>query len=254
MKVNRFPFILVFAVAIMAAPAGTGFCGIVLTDADGGKTFISHGKIKEAPAHKGDEYAITDLNQGTLTIIRPEKKQAAVGTVDEFCTIMDQIKKNMAEVMEEIKKQMKSQNMPPDMPGMPATPPHVRVENKGRGQSVAGYETVKYLVYADDRLYEELWFTRDNRLLSEAGDPEQMARFETCASAIMGPGAVEGTPEHRELVRTGWLLKAISYENEEKNILLQVESIEDKDIPQGVFAVPDGYERISLTRMFEGEE
>ncbi len=253
MKANRFLFMVIFAAAMVAVLAGQGVCGLVLTDTDGGKTFISKGKIKQSPAQKGDEYAIVDLEKGTLTVIQPEQKRAAAGTVDEFCGIMDEMKSNMDQVMEEVRKQMKSQNMPADMPGLPGAPPRVRVENKGKGQPVAGYETEKYQVYANNQLYEELWFTRDDRIISEGGDPGQMARFEACASTMLGPGAVENTPELQKLARTGWLLKAVSYADGEKQTLIQVDSIEKMDIPPAEFNIPEGYKKISLKQMFEAK-
>lgn len=239
---------LVFAAALMTLVFATsGFCGLVMTEADGTRSLVSDGRIKSTSDDPEEEQMIIDLKNSLVIVLDPQEKTAARASIDEFCAQMEKISASMAEAMEEMKAHGISE-MPPGMGGDPVS---VRVEKAGDGGKIAGYSTVKYKIYADGELYEETWFSTDKKLTREMGDPKELARFEKCASQMMGANAVEASDEYQKMNRAGWLLKSVEHSNGDSETIVDVRRIEETDIPEKEFEVPPGYEEIPFSRLFQ---
>jgi hypothetical protein len=123
------------------------------------------------------------------------------------------------------------------------------IHEEGRKQ----VDKIKSVVFADGRLYEELWITTDKKLMAEAGGLDKIARFEQCANQAMGQAAVEAHPDYIAAVASGWLLKSVSHQDGESEALIDVRSIESKKIPESELAIPGDYRRVPLQQMYEME-
>lgn len=227
--------------------AAPGLCGLLITETDGAKSFVSDGRIKTVTEDPEDRPMILDMNKGTIAVLNDAEKTAAKGSLDEFCDMFEAISNAMQESMAQVAEQGAAA-----MPGFASEPIDVRVEKVGSGGTIADFQTVKYKVFANGELYEEAWITTDKKLIRELGDMEKLSRFEACASKMMGPYTVEGTSEYKQLSEAGWLLKSVSMEYGEREIIVDVKSIEEKNIPDSEFEVPSGYEIKPLNSLMEG--
>lgn len=233
--------------------ASSCFCGFVLTETDGSRTLMSEGRITSISDDPMEERMILHLGEGVLTVLDPEERTAARGTIDQYCAAMKRMADRMAQSMKRMKEQMKAQGMS-DMslpvPGGEASVEEVRVERAGSGGNIAGYATQKFRVYADGDLYEELWVATDKGLLREVSDMEALARFSGCASRMMGGETVESSAEYKRLMQSGWVLKSIEHDNGYSEVMVEVKAIDEKSIPDTEFEIPAGYEETSLDRLF----
>ncbi len=248
MKTATRPPLFLAAVLTTLVFATSGICGLVMTEADGTRSLVSDGRIKSTSDDPEEEQMIIDLKNSRIIILDAQAKTAAKASMDEFCAQMKKISASMAEAMEQMKAQGLSE-MPPGMGGGPSA---VRVEKAGDGGKIAGYSTVKYKIYADGELYEEAWFSKDKKLTREMGDPDKMARFEKCASQMMGANSVEASDEYQKMNRAaGWLLKSVEHGGGDTETIVDVRQIEKTDIPDSEFEVPPGYEEFPFKTLFQ---
>jgi hypothetical protein len=253
--VKCFKGILIAAAAaiLLFSWIAPGFCGYVITEADGTRSLVSNGKIKSLPGDMDDETVIMDLKKGEMILLSNTEKTATKTTIDEFCAMMEQVGQAMAQAMAQFQEQSGAGGQFP-VPGADQKPPEVRVEKTGSGGSIAGYDTQKYTVYADGQLYEELWITTEKKLIDEVGGLDKIARFEQCANQVMAAeSSVESDPAYLSVATSGWVLKSVSHEDDVAEALVDVRSIEPKDIPDSEFAIPDDYELVPFEEMFEME-
>jgi len=244
----------VLALFVALALASPGWCGLELVEAEGSRALVSEGKIKSVSEDPEEEEMILDLGQGTLTVLDHQERVAASGTIEEYCSAVSEMAEMMERSMQRMKEQMEQQgmgDMPIPTPGLQASVEEVRVERVGSGGNIAGYATEKYEVHADGELYEEVWLARDPELLAELGDTKALARFEACASRMMGGDTVEASPEYMELMQSGWLLKSVEHGEGVAEVMLEVSRIEERSIPGSEFEVPAGYEEVPLGYLFE---
>jgi len=235
------------------AVASPGLCGFIQTETDGSQTLVSQGRIKSVSNNPSEKQIIFDLKKGTLIVLDQQERVAASGTVEEYCGAVRKMTDMMAQRMERMKQQMEAQGMTDS--SIPAhrgqgSVQEVRVERMGPGESIAGYATEKYQVYADGELYEEAWIATDSDLLREIGNREALVRFQACASQMMGGNTVEATQDYKELMTSGWLLKSIEYEEGYSDVMVDVSRIEARSIPDSEFEIPSGYETVPLNRLF----
>ena len=81
---------------------------------------------------------------------------------------------------------------------------------------------------------------------------EAISRFEACAAKMMGGQAVEASPDYKNLMKSGWLLKSVSMEYGTPETIVDVVRIEEKQFPASEFKVPAGYDVKPLKSMFSG--
>ncbi len=230
--------------------AVSGFCGYLITDADGARAMVSNGKIKSVAGDTDDETVIMDLKKGEIIMLDDSKKTATRTSIDDFCAMMDQVGSAMAQAMEQFREQSGGSGQF-EIPGLDSGPGDVRVEKSGPGGAIAGYDTQKFRVFADGELYEELWITTDKKLIAEAGGLDKIARFEKCANQAMGQASVESHPDYISLITSGWLLKSVSHEDGVPETMVDVRSIESRKISDSEFAIPGDYRQVGFEEMLQ---
>jgi len=251
MKLLKLNGIIVIAFLFLLVFCDFGHCGLVLTEVDGDQSIISEGRIKSLSSDPNEGQIIVDLKKGVITALNHQKKIVSIGTIDEYCTLA----KKMIDCVLQTAEMAKAQGIE-DMPSArSAQPIVVSVKKIGDGGLIAGCSTIKYEVYADGKLYEEAWISMDQKLTREIGDMEQLARFEECASQVigyqvMGYNTVEATAEYQELIKSGWVLKSIDYECGDAKTVVEVNKIEEKKISDREFEVPAGYEIVPFSNSF----
>ena len=213
--------------------------GIYTEEVDGGKTYISNGKLKEVDEEGG---MILDSKTSEIIYYNPENKTFAQSKISDFC-------KSMAEVMNQM-----MEALPPEFKelfGMDQEqkPAKVEIVSEGDGGIIAGYKTVKYKVLADGELHETMWLAMDASLVKEFQSLTGiLSGFTKCSNMIkFGAPPVEMSSEYIKIMQKGLTLKSIQYEMDEENEVVNTVKVEIKDIPDSEFQVPEGYNKIPMT-------
>lgn len=226
------------ATAVLAA---TLFCfgldaraGWVMTDKDGSKTYLSDGKVKEASEEGGEASMVMDYKKKQLLVVNPETKVCAQASFDEYCGVMNQMFSAMREAM----KSMGGGTAPEENP-------QVSVKKVGSGGKIAGFDTIKYQVFADGSLYEEVWLSANRALVAEMGDLSALNKFASCLNGGMTRD-VEASPEYMKLLSIGLPVKTVSYEMGSPEVGAEIVRMEKKNIPASVFEAPSGYKKVPI--------
>jgi len=236
--------------------AGSAEAGVVVKYSDGTEIAIQGGKIRSSG--EGGT-AIIEVKTGAFAIIDDEKKTYAESTVDEVCDSMqklfEQMTKNLPpEQLEMMKKMMK-------MRAPSGQAPKVKVERAGDGGEIAGYKTVKYKVYSDGKLYEELWIAENTPVqkeLQDVGAAEFLSKkFENCMagpSKVAPEALVEAGKEYQKLFKRGWAMRRVEYDPEtgEQASSEEVVSLEERKLPASDFEVPKDYKKVTFVELMGG--
>lgn len=215
--------------------------GIVATDSDGSKTYVSDGKIKHQDHEEG---MILDSKTGEVVYFNSGNKSYTRGKMSDYCAAMSNLMQQMM------------QSMPPEYKkmlgiGEEKKSPKVTIVSEGSGGTLIGYKTEKYKVMADGELYEELWLTTDDALMKEFKPLVPLfSEFFKCSKIMEMVVPVEGSPEYAKLLEKGFTLKSIKYENGDQNIETNITDLLLKDISTEEFQPPAGYKELSFSEFF----
>lgn len=229
--------------------------GVVLTDAQGGKTYIENGRLKHVDTEGRIE--IFHATTGEMFLIDANRKLYARGTVADFCKagkgMMDAAMSKIPPEQREMMKQYMG-NM-----GAKRTPPKVTVAMVGGGGNVAGFATTKYAVKVDGRPYQDLWLANDRTLMKELQSVEKLlgmsAEMASCMGSEMGgqaPLAAEGTPAYQALFKKGYPLKSVSLEEGTPTVQEEVVRVEKRKLSAADFTPPTGYREVSFAAFVTG--
>lgn len=246
--------LLLLAFGLWALPA---WAGVVLTAADGSKTYISDGMLKQTSAEP--QTVVFNADRETILMIDRDQKIYAEGTIKNFCQAgSSMVDAAMAELSPEeraMMKQMMSQARPPSGPR-----PKVSVAAAGSGGTVAGYPTRKYAVQVDGRPYEELWMSHDPAIMGELNNLEKLVKLTgqigSCFSDNLGmepSQMVETSPEYLTLYRQGYPLKTVSLEEGTPETVDEVVKVEKRTIPASEFRPPAGYRQVTFPEMMQAQ-
>jgi len=232
---------LVFTVCFLLTGNLAG--GIFMTEADGSKTYIANGKLKEISA---DDGMIMDSKSGNFIYFSPAKKIYTRGKITDFCQAMKEMVDQMLASMPADYKEMIGV-------GKQQEPPKVEIITEGEGGKIAGYVTEKYKVLANGVPYETIWLATDASLIKEFKSlVEMLSEFQKCVKIMdFGAPPVEFSAEYVKLMKKGLTLKSIHHEDGMEKTTVNTVRIEVKDIPDSEFTVPAGYEEMSFSEYFD---
>ncbi len=238
-------FLLNLVVIIITIYVTPGLmAGIIATDSDGSKMYVSDGKVKHQDHEEG---MIMDSQTGEVIYFNSGNKSFTRGKMSDYCNAMSNLMEQMI------------QSMPPEYKkmlgiGEEKKPPKVTVVSEGSGGSLAGYKTEKYKVMADGQLHEELWLATDDVLMKQFKPLVPLfSEFFKCSKIMEMIVPVEGSPEYSKLLEKGFTLKSIRYENGEQNIETNITDLLLKDISSTEFQPPAGYQELSFTEFFSSQ-
>ncbi len=237
---------LFFVIAAIVGFAAPVFGGWVQVDGEGATTLISEGMLK-GTSGGDDQYSILDARKGNIMFVDPKRKVYSQESIDDFC-------KAVVTGMSQAKKTVPAEDKGKQKAGKDV--PRVSVTKEGDGGAIAGYNTVKYKVLADGKLYEEVWLTSDPAVIKDLESVFRtvMKKFEKCLSNLANVAeslalSVEETQEYRELERQGWQMRSKSYAGGRGPVTSEIVKLEKRDIPASEFEVPSGYKKVPVLEM-----
>jgi hypothetical protein len=201
---------------------------------------------------------IVDYGADRFTMMNPGKQYFWSGSSDDYRR--DMTRARDAAMRQRI-GQLAGQNTQ-DQPAGDPTPraidpaklPPVSITPAGIREKVAGHETEKYDVRIDGQLFEELWIAPID--MSADLDFDRFMAEQLKNSAVMQGksadqyNALYRAPEYRRLVEKATILKNVTH-HVAGSFARVATSVEQRDVPDTTFAVPESYRKVRLGDLLE---
>lgn len=131
--------------------------------------------------------------------------------------------------------------------------PNITSKKTGDSKKIAGYESVKYEIYSDGRLEEEIWITSDMRFQDEL-DMTKMTKYLSELRAIdhsLGGNGASDAKAYVEVFSSGFPMKTIDFPVYGNEIIEQTVKVSKKNIDISEFTAPLGYRKVDLKEMLQ---
>lgn len=129
----------------------------------------------------------------------------------------------------------------------------IQVKKTGDASIVAGEETVKYEVYKDGRLTEEMWITEREDLRQEMDFEklsETLKKFKSLSNGASADLRLH-TDQYTEVFKNGFPVKTVDYSFGNAVFVEEVTSIKQQELKDELFLPDPQYEEKSLESIFE---
>lgn len=226
-----------------------------------GKIWVLDNKIK-FEEETGQAAAIFDLNTGEMIQIDRQGKRYVAAKPDEYFKFIQDITSRMKSEMEkqlsqlppdkraQMEEMMKSQGM--SLPGSSTKPKNLKLQKPGKEESIAGYKSVKYEVYEDGKLIEEIWTSSD--VLNNEIDIKKMSDYlqkikdisENAGGMAFNP---EGQTVYKEVFESGFPMKTVDHESEDGIYIEEITKVSKANLNDSEFLAPNDYKKITLQEM-----
>ncbi|NOY38635.1 MAG: DUF4412 domain-containing protein [Chlorobi bacterium] len=215
------------------------FAGWVIrtTDTEGAGTMVMMFQNGKMRMDMGDMVSII-INTGnnTMTWISHPSKKYWSGTAQEF-------KKQQKAMIREMT------GMDPDKVGSNAEEKsfHLQIEKIESGD-ILGFKVDHFKVSESGNLKEELWIAPDVTVTKEVDWKKLTGMLEVMSGDLEKD--YSSTSEYESLMMSGYPLKTIEYADGEAMVNGEAESVEKKNLPASMFALPGGYDQVTILSEF----
>jgi hypothetical protein len=197
---------------------------------------------------------IFDVAKGEMYVLMPEQNMYIAGKPEDLMnaakSMADKMKEAMMAHMTPEQKEAYEKLMDESKAEAAAAKTY-DVKKTSEKATVAGYSTLKYQVYSGETMEEEAWISSDIK----AGEEIDLQKVRTMMEAMAGEGealAFEASSGYLALLEQGFPLKTISYEQGQPADVSEAVRVEKKTFPASEFAVPEGYQRMTIDQMYGG--
>ena len=235
---NKTKVLLAILAGVLLLDIQPVWAGWVITSGNGSKTLITNGKIKTGDPDNNKSWSIIETRKQNMFFVNPQQKTYSEVSFAEWQDLSRRLdeKTNAAYAQAGIQKKS-------------AANPKVEIKKIGNGGKIAGFDTVKYQVFADGKLYQELWVTDDNELMSDYGDPKFLQKWFECLWISDANSKPEQDPAYIRLISSTYTLKHLNCKYRHGHLesrLYDTSRIERKKIPASEFAIPPGYKKVNM--------
>jgi hypothetical protein len=136
--------------------------------------------------------------------------------------------------------------------------PGITIERTDESKEIAGHNTHKYTVHANDELFQEIWLAEGLDVASDRNVDRYLAYQRESAKRMIGKSAgpynaLYRSPEYKGLLEKGFALQIVIH-HIAGGFERQATSIRQADVPEAEFEVPDDYRRVRLGDVFPKDE
>jgi broad specificity phosphatase PhoE len=237
--------------------------------AEGTNTIQYVAKQRLKTVSEGNAF-IVDFPRHRFIAIDAERRVYWSGTVEEYLREVrafqhaahELARQRMAEALKDVGPQQRraleealQRRRGPPTSRPPRRRPHVTVAYTSETATMAGYTATKAMVYADGKPYQEVWLAKSLSLQGDL-DLKRWRRLQSrLAKAVMAEltttQAVEEDPAYEAMLERGYPVKIVELgEHGEPEAMTEVVRVEQRDIAEQEFQVPEGYRRIDLRQLF----
>jgi len=230
-----------------------------------GTIYMQGNKIKSFD-EEGQFSAIFDLNTGEMIQVdNLSKTYSSTKAEDYFAYYKQYSLKMKTAMMQQLSElppnqraqaegMMKRQGI--ELPGNNVRAVDVTLKKTGDTNKIAGYEAVKYEIYRDGKLDEEIW-TSSYVGFQEEIDMKEMIEYlselRKIEDSMRGSSSLsqESEQAYTELFSTGFPMKTIDYPLSGNSIVEETIKVSKKQIDSKEFQAPKGYKKVPLQQMLQ---
>ncbi len=230
-----------------------------------GTIYMQDNKVKSFD-EEGQFSAIFDLNTGEMIQVdNLSKTYSSTKAEDYFAYYKQYSLKMKTAMMQQLSElppnqraqaegMMKRQGI--ELPGNNVRPVDVTLKKTGDTNKIAGYEAVKYEIYRDGKLDEEIW-TSSYVGFQEEIDMKEMIEYlselRKIEDSMRGSSLLSQASEqtYTEVFSTGFPMKTIDYPLSGNSIVEETIKVSKKQIDSKEFQAPKGYKKVPLQQMLQ---
>lgn len=227
-----------------------------------GTIYIQENKMKFFD-EEGQFFAIFDLNTGEMIQVDNLSRTYSSTKAEDYFSYYKQYALKMEAAMrqqlselppnkrEQAEAMMKRQGIA--VPGGNGQSSNITSKKTADSKKIAGYESVKYEIYSNGRLEEEIWITSDMRFQEEI-DMKKMTKYLSELRAIdhsLGGNGASDAKAYVEVFSSGFPMKTIDYPIYGNEIIEQTVKVSKKNIDSSEFTAPLGYRKVELDEMLQ---
>jgi hypothetical protein len=230
-----------------------------------GTIYMQDNKVKSFD-EEGQFSAIFDLNTGEMIQVdNLSKTYSSTKAEDYFAYYKQYSLKMKTAMMQQLSElppnqraqaegMMKRQGI--ELPGNNVRPVDVTLKKTGDTHKIAGYEAVKYEIYRDGKLDEEIW-TSSYVGFQEEIDTKEMIEYlselRKIEDSMRGSSLLSQASEqtYTEVFSTGFPMKTIDYPLSGNSIVEETIKVSKKRIDSSEFQAPKGYKKVPLQQMLQ---
>jgi len=230
-----------------------------------GTIYMQGNKIKSFD-EEGQFSAIFNLDTGEMIQLdNISKTYSTTQAKDYFAYYKQYALKMKAAMMQQLSElppnqraraegMMKRQGI--ELPGNNVKPMKITLKKTGDTNKIAGYESVKYEIYINGKLDEEIWTSSDVRIQEEI-DMEKMidylSELRQIEDSMRGSNSFsqESEQAYIEVFSTGFPMKTIDYPLSGNSIVEEAIKVSKKKIDGSEFQAPKSYTKVPLAQMLQ---
>jgi hypothetical protein len=230
-----------------------------------GTIYMQDNKVKSFD-EEGQFSAIFDLNTGEMIQVdNLSKTYSSTKAEDYFAYYKQYSLKMKTAMMQQLSElppnqraqaegMMKRQGI--ELPGNNVRAVDVTLKKTGDTNKIAGYEAVKYEIYRDGKLDEEIW-TSSYVGFQEEIDTKEMIEYlselRKIEDSMRGSSLLSQASEqtYTEVFSTGFPMKTIDYPLSGNSIVEETIKVSKKRIDSSEFQAPKGYKKVPLQQMLQ---
>jgi len=143
-----------------------------------------------------------------------------------------------------------------ELPGSNSIPVKITLKKTDDTDIIAGYKSVKYEVYRDGKLDEEIWTSNEVGFEAEV-DMRKMidylSELRKIEDSLGGSGSVskESEKAYIEIFSSGFPMKTVDYPVSGNSIIEETIKVSKKQIDSSEFKAPAGYREVPLEQMLQ---
>jgi len=143
-----------------------------------------------------------------------------------------------------------------ELPGSNSVPVKIELKKTGDISKIAGYESVKYEIYRNGKLDEEIWTSKEVGLENEIDMnkmTEYMSELRKIEESLGGASSVSKEAEqvYIEVFGSGFPMKTTDYPVSGTSIVEEIVKVSRKQIESSEFRAPAGYRKLPLEQMLQ---
>lgn len=249
---TKAPALLLLLLLLVPAPAPAGWI-IHEKGLDGAPLVIYLQKNKilnDNPAIS----TLVDLDQGRISLVNKPRKIYWTGALEEFeqemmAAIDRQVDQQMKDLPAEQRQAMKDR-LKAGLQGRESGVREIEVVRTGKAGQVAGRECEQYEVKVKGQVSEEHWIAPSVNVAREI-DLDKMRNQLAKLKMTGGPGGLGTAGPVLDLWAKGYPLKKV-YLMMGQRMVTQAVKVEQKDIPDKTFLVPDSFLKSEVMEVLAG--
>lgn len=272
LKVGIFPLVAFFSVLVSFSSARAGVVIEQVRYEKGGegkeksKIYISKNKIK-FEEETSQVSTIFNLDTGDMIQIDVRGRRYVQAKPEDYASFMAELREQVRQQVEsqlsglpedqraQMEEMMRAQGLIP--PGDKAMQRTLKVKDTGVREKLAGYSALKFEIYEDGRLDEEIWISSDSIFTDELDTKKMSGFIKELKKATKGfPGSGYAGEGEEDLINkvygSGFPLKTVDISPTGSTYIEEVVKVTKAEVPDSEFIPQEGFKKVTIREMLVG--